>query len=214
MNQQTNEPKLKLVIFDCDGVMFDSIEANRAYYNAILQYFDRPSMDADELQFVHVHHVVDSVRHIFRHYMEDYEEADRYRRTLSYVPFLKYMRMEPDLPEFLGFLGPEVARAISTNRSNTMTNILEMCDLEKYFDKVVTSADVKNSKPHPEALHKILAHFNLTVPECVYIGDSQVDVEHAAAVGMRMIAFKNPHLIADYHVTSFMEITKLPIWGM
>ena len=29
--------QLKLVIFDCDGVMFDSKNANKLYYNQILQ---------------------------------------------------------------------------------------------------------------------------------------------------------------------------------
>lgn len=205
-------PKLKLVIFDCDGVMFDSIEANRAYYNHILSFLNHPPMDADELQFVHVHHVVDSVRHIYRKYPEDYEKAEQYRRTLDYTPFLKYMRMEPDLPEFLNFLAPEIARAISTNRSNTMANILDRFNLRPYFAKVVTSMDVQNSKPHPEALHQILGHFNLTAPECIYIGDSQVDADHAAAVGMRLIAFKNTALAADFHVSSFMEITRLSIF--
>jgi hypothetical protein len=28
---------------------------------------------------------------------------------------------------------------------------------------------------------------------------------------MRLIAFKNPELAADYHVESFMEITRLPV---
>ncbi len=205
-------PTIKLVIFDCDGVMFDSIEANRAYYNKILQHFKHPPMDDADLQFVHIHHVADSIRHIFRHFQEDYEAAEIYRGTLPYRPFLKYMRMEEDLPEFLEFLSPEIARAVNTNRSNTMDDILKMFDLAKYFDMVVTSADVKNTKPHPEALHKILAHFKLTVPECIYIGDSQVDADHTAAVNMRMIAFKNPALKADFHVNSFMEITNLPIW--
>jgi HAD superfamily hydrolase (TIGR01509 family) len=205
--------KLKLVIFDCDGVMFDSIEANRAYYNSILQYFRHPPMDDDELRFVHVSHVEDSLRYIFRRYNDDWREIEKYRASRPYAPFLKHMRMEPDLPEFLNFLLPGVARAISTNRSNTMSSILTMFDLAKYFDMVVTSVDVENPKPHPEALEKILVHFRLTVPECIYIGDSQVDADHTAAVNMRLIAFKNQNLTADYHVNSFMEITGLPIWG-
>ncbi len=205
--------KLKLVIFDCDGVMFDSLEANRIYYNQILAHFGHPPMDDDELRFCHIHHVADSIRHIFRHYPADYEGADRYRLGVEYTPFLKYMRIEPDLREFLDFLAPDIERAISTNRSNTMGTILKMFDLTAYFTKVVTSQDVANSKPHPEALYQILKYFGLTVPECVYIGDSEVDVQHAAAVGMRMIAFKNEQLKADYHVTSFMEISRLPIFS-
>lgn len=203
---------LKLVIFDCDGVMFDSIAANEAYYNDILAHFGHPPMDAEELRFVHVRHVADSIRHIFRKHPADYEAAEAYRRGLDYTPYLKFMRMEPDLPEFLQFLRPARRTAISTNRSNTMATVLKIFGLASAFDKVVTALDVVNSKPHPEALHKIFAHFALTADDAIYIGDSQVDVEHSQAAGLRMIAFKNPDLAADFHVTSFMEISRLPLF--
>lgn len=205
-------PQLQLVVFDCDGVMFDSIGANKAYYNDILAHFGHPPMNEEDLQYVHVRHVIDSIRFIFRHYPADYEAAEAYRQTVDYLPYLKYMRMEPDLPEFLQFLRPDRRTAISTNRSNTMATLLTIFDLDRYFDKVVTAFDVAHSKPHPEALHQIFAYFGLGADESIYIGDSHVDLEHARAVGMRMIAFKNPDLPADFHVNSFMEITRLPIF--
>ena len=34
---------IKVVAFDCDGVMFDTTKANIAYYNQILDHFDRPT---------------------------------------------------------------------------------------------------------------------------------------------------------------------------
>lgn len=203
---------LRLVIFDCDGVMFDSIAANEAYYNDILAHFGHPPMDEEELRYVHVQHVADSIRHIFRNHPADYAAAEAYRQTLDYTPYLKFMRMEPDLQEFLAFLRPARQTAISTNRSTTMASVLKIFGLNDSFDKVVTALDVTHSKPHPEALHQIFAHFNLRPEDSIYIGDSQVDVDHSQAVGMRMIAFKNPALTADYHVNSFMEITNLPIF--
>ncbi len=202
---------LKLVIFDCDGVMFDSKNANRVYYNHMLEKFGHPPMDAEELEYVHMHHVMDSVRHIFRKYPNDLDAAETFRKGLNYTPFLQHMIMEPDLPEFLDFLRPGYKTAISTNRTSTMRSVLEMFRLDDLFDKVVTAFDVAHPKPHPEALHQILTHFGFTVDEAVYIGDSQVDREHTAALGMRLIAFKNPNLPAEYHVSSFMEITRLPI---
>lgn len=204
--------QLKIVIFDCDGVMFDSKDANKHYYNHILEKLGRPPMDEKELEYVHMHHVVDSISHIFRHYPEDLEKADEYRLGLDYTPYLQYMIMEPDLPEFLDFLKPSHKTAISTNRASTMPAVLQLFNLKDRFDKVVTSLDVERSKPHPEALRKILDHFDLTVNEAVYIGDSIVDREHTAGIGMRLIAFKNPDLPAEYHVGSFMEITKLPLF--
>jgi phosphoglycolate phosphatase len=59
---------LKLVVFDCDGVMFSSRESNRVYYNHLLQAFSCPPMDEEELNYVHIHNVNNSVVHIFRNH--------------------------------------------------------------------------------------------------------------------------------------------------
>ncbi len=201
--------KLKLIIFDCDGVMFDSKEANRLYYNALLKAFDKQAMTAEELEYVHMHNVVASVKHIFRHYPAEINRADEFRKTIDYRDFLPHMIIEPDLIEFLNAIIPAYKTAISTNRTTTMSLILKIYKLEPYFGKVVTPLDVKNSKPHPEALEKILAHFNLTSREALFIGDSMVDREHTSGVGMPLVAFKNPDLPAEYHVDCFMDILSL-----
>jgi len=206
--------ELKLIVFDCDGVMFDSKNANFHFYNHIRTGLGHPPMDDDELEYVHMHHVMDSVSHIFRHWPEDLEKAHEFRKSLDYKDFIKHMTIEPDLVEFLEFVTPNYQTAISTNRTTTMGTLLDLFDLRKHFGLVVTAMDVENSKPHPEALHKILDHFSVAADESIFIGDSMVDLKHAAGVDMRMIAFKNPALEADYHVSSFMEITNLPIFGL
>jgi phosphoglycolate phosphatase len=203
---------LKLVIFDCDGVMFDSRDANRIYYNHLLEKFGYPLMDREEEDYVHSHNVLDSVSFIFRKNPHEIKKVHAYRQTVDYTPFLQYMRLEPDLKEFLRFLKPKFYTAISTNRSTTMPAVMEMHDLNPFFDLVVTSLDVQQPKPHAEALLKILNHFELSANQAVYIGDSMVDREHTAEVGMRLISFKNPTLPAEYHVNSFLDIPNLPIF--
>jgi HAD superfamily hydrolase (TIGR01509 family) len=93
-----------------------------------------------------------------------------------------------------------------------MPAVMKMHGLDPYFDLVVTSLDVKQPKPHAEALLKILKHFHLSADQAVYIGDSIVDLEHTAEVNMRLISFKNPDLPADYHVNSFLDVSGLPIF--
>ena len=203
---------LKLVIFDCDGVMFDSKDANRKYYNHLLDKFSHRLMDEQEEDYVHSHNVIESVSHIFRDYPRNIEEVHQYRLSVDYTPFLKYMLIEPDLKEFLRILKPKFYTAISTNRSTTMPSVMKMHDLDPYFDIVVTSLDVEQPKPHTEALVKILDHFQLSADEAVYIGDSMVDREHTAGVNMRLISFKNSELPAEYHVNRFLDIPQLPIF--
>lgn len=202
---------VQLIIFDCDGVMFESREANRAYYNHILEAFACPPMNAEELGYVHIHNVFDSINHIFRHHKQiNMAEVEKYRRQLDYSSFLKYMIIAPDLKEFLRAVTPKYHRAISTNRTNTMDMILDIFGLRDSFEIVMTASNSPRPKPAPDALNIILKHFGLSVDEAIFIGDSTVDQEHCASVGMKLIAFNNPQLEAAYHVENFMEIFRLP----
>jgi len=205
---------LKLIVFDCDGVMFDSKKANCMYYNHLLSNFDLPLMSESEQDFVHMSNVTDSIAHIFRHYTKPTpEEINAFRLQCSYTPFLQHMEMEHDLVEFLEITGVHYHHAISTNRTNTMIPLLKSYKLEKYFGKVVTASSAKRPKPAPDGLLEILDHFDCKPEETVFIGDSIVDEQHAAACNVPLIAFKSPKLQAQFHVKSFMEILTLPIFS-
>lgn len=193
------------VIFDCDGVMFDSHEANTHFYNHILSHFGMPPMDPRDIEFVHMHTVVESIKRIFRN-SPHRDDALEYRLHLDYTPYIKDMVMEPGLRELLDFLKPNYGLAVATNRSTTIGNVLEFNHLTHYFDIVVSSLDVQNPKPHPEPLFKILDFFCLEPDECFYVGDSQVDFEVCKAAGVPLIAYKNKTLEAVIHVESLWEL--------
>jgi len=202
---------LKLVVFDCDGVMFDSRETNRAYYNHLLDTFECQAMAEEDVDFVHAHNVFDSVEYIFRNHPHiNMEEVEKYRGQLDYAPFLDRMVMAPDLLEFLKAISPRYHRAISTNRTNTMDMVLDIFSLRPWFEFVVTAQTAPRPKPAPDGLYMILEHFDLQVDEAVYIGDSSVDRDHCASVGMEFIAFNNQKLQAHHHVDAFMKILTLP----
>ena len=201
----------ELVIFDCDGVMFDSRGANQAYYNQLLSHFGCPPMDEQATAYVHMHNVFDSMAHIFaRHDHISLEQVNEYRNTVDYADFLKYMTMAPDLIDFLKVITPAYRRAISTNRTNTMDMILDIFKLRPWFEMVVTAETAPRPKPAPEGLYMILEYFDLTPGQAIYIGDSTVDQDLCATVNMDLIAFRNQDLSARYHVESFMEILQLP----
>jgi len=70
---------LKLVVLDCDGVMFDSREANRAYYGHLRGHFGRPPLTEAEVAFVHAHPAPESVPFIFRTWPQEIERVNAYR---------------------------------------------------------------------------------------------------------------------------------------
>ncbi|MDK9705850.1 MAG: HAD family hydrolase [Desulforhopalus sp.] len=202
---------LKLIVFDCDGVMFDSREANCMYYNHLLHHFGLPLMSKIEEEFVHMNSVNDSVRQIFSHYQEPTLEAvHAFRRQGDYSAFLPYMKMEPDLILFLEETKERYNLAISTNRTTTMIPLLRSYNIEDYFGKVMTADAVARPKPAPDALLEILKHFDCQPDEAIFIGDSIIDEQHAASCNVPLVAFRNRNLRALYHVDCFLDILRLP----
>ena len=195
----------KAVIFDCDGVMFDSRQANINFYNSLLANFDLQPMTDDQVDYIHMHTATESMSHIFQG--SAYEKMAReYRIGNDYAPFIKDMMMAPGLKELLQSLKGRFGLGVATNRSVTIGDVLKINDLDAFFDIVVSSLDVKNSKPHPESLFKIFDFFEILPEQTLYIGDSIVDYEMARDAKVPFVAYQNRKLAADYHVEHHHQI--------
>ncbi|MBW2610223.1 MAG: HAD family hydrolase [Deltaproteobacteria bacterium] len=203
-----SKKKRSAVIFDCDGVMFDSRQANINFYNHILAHFDLPPMTEDSIAFVHMNTADESIRCLFRK-TPLLKDAQEFIRQVDYTPFIGDMIIEPGLKELLKKLRPRFGLAVATNRSNTIGKVLECNGLDRVFDIVVSSLDVKNPKPHPESIFKILDYFGIKPPESIYVGDSMVDYETARAAGVIFISYKNRELEADYYTDSMSDIADI-----
>jgi phosphoglycolate phosphatase len=196
------------VIFDCDGVMFDSRRSNTKFYNHLLSHFGLPLLRDEQVAYIHMATADESVRYIFRDtpYLE---QALAYRFQMDYAPFIKDMVPEPGLEELLTLLKPKCGLAVATNRSNTIGKVLESYGLADYFDIVVCSLDVTRPKPHPESLFKILDFFTIRPDQALYVGDSPVDMETAKAASVLFVAYKNRNLDAAFHVEQLLDIASV-----
>ena len=199
---------IRLVAFDCDGVMFDTKAANTSYYNEILRFLGKPPLTPEQFEFAHMHTVDETMALLIDDPVE-LEKAGTYRKTMSYMPFIKHMIIEPHLKPLLKKLSTRVKIAIATNRTDTMDHVLKVHELEEYFDLVVTALDVENPKPHPESLVRILRHFDVIPRDMIYIGDSKLDEMAARAALVPFVAYDNKNLLADYHISSLEEIETL-----
>ena len=199
---------IKIVAFDCDGVMFDTTESNTAYYNQILDHFGRPALTAEQFAYCHSHTADRAIANLFPD-GEGFRAAQAYRSQMSYIPFLKYMEMEPYLKPLIQRLRPRYKTAIATNRSDTMDGVISEHGLDGYFDLVVCAGDVDHPKPHPDQLIKILKHFGIEPCDSLYVGDSDLDEIAAKAAGVPFVAYKNRSLSADFHIQSLKQIAEI-----
>ena len=196
---------VKVIIFDCDGVMFDSRNANIAFYNTILAHFEKPPLSEDALAVVHMSTAEESINYLF-HNDPRLHEAQKYRTRVDYQQFIPYMTMEPFLEEVLEGLKKKYQLAVATNRSNTINPLLAFFKLDRFFEKVVSALDVTNPKPHPEAIFKIVNQFGIDACEAVFVGDSPVDRETAKQAKVFFVAYKKSFIHADHHIDDLREL--------
>ena len=199
---------INVVVFDCDGVMFDTTHANMAYYNEILKHLGRPALTPEQFAYCHSHTADQSIAHLFND-ARDIEKARSHRKNMSYIPFLKFMVVEPYLKPLLEALRPKYKTAIATNRSDTMDQVLSEHHLEDYFDLVVSSIDVDRPKPYPDPIIKILEHFKIKAKCALYVGDSEIDQKAAKAAEVPFVAYQNRSLSADFHIDSLKEMAAI-----
>ena len=71
--------------------------------------------------------------------------------------------------------------------------LLKSLKIKKYFDFIITGADVQKGKPDPEGFIKIKKHFQVNAENCVVIEDAPVGIEAAKRAGMKTIALTTTH---------------------
>lgn len=189
----TINSRYKLVIYDCDGVMLDTLESNYIFYNSVMEFLGRPALDRSDLKARNVLHT-----YSFNNVMEFFFAGDQRRddawafaKTIHYQDLAPFMRMEEGLIETLDRLKNSVSLAVCTNRATSMEMIIEDFGLSGYFSCVMTASQVENPKPHPEPLFKVLDHYGLEPGEALFVGDGEVDMLSARDAGVPFIAYKS-----------------------
>ena len=208
LKKENRSRTTKVVAFDCDGVMFDSSESNKAYYNQVLSHFGMPELTPEQFAFTHMHTADESIAYLFSD-KERFEKAQAYRKQMTYMPFIRHMEMEPYLKSLLLGLRNHYKTAIASNRTDTMAKVLEIHGLENDFDLVVSALDVPRPKPYPDQLFKIMDYFEISPSEMIYVGDSEVDEKAASAAGVPLVAYGNPGLSAEIHIKSLKDLENI-----
>ncbi len=214
MNLHKKKSKLKCVIYDCDGVLFDSFEANTKLYNDLCALVGRVPLREEEMEYVHTHTVYEAIHFIFGKESDLEKKALESIKQVDFRNYIVYLKIEPHLFQALEKLKEKgIFRVINTNRTTSMKHIMERFNLGPYFDMVVTALDVKNPKPHPESVEKIIAALQLKKEEAVFVGDSDVDKETAVSSGVTFIAYKNREIADDLLMEDHLDLLSLLLNG-
>ncbi len=203
---------IKAVIFDIDGVLLDSFEANFKFYQNLMARSGYPPPTRKE--FPEIFHLSmwdaikkltglnseEDIKHIWE--MEESREVE-YPLELLSIP--------TGAERIIEELSTNYSLGIATSRvKESVYEAPKLAKLQKYFKVAVSYDDTANHKPHPEPLLLATEKLGIKPEESVYIGDVENDVKAARAANMKVILYsKNQLHGADARTSSFEKLPEL-----
>ena len=179
------------VVFDMDGVIFDSERAVMNCWLELAQKYD--IKDIEKPYFACVGTTMTITREIMLEtYGEDFP-YDEYAKESSLMYHEKYdggkLPMKPGVMELLSYLkekGKKIALASSTRRE-TVTNQLRWAGIIDYFDVIICGDMVARSKPAPDIFLKACQELGVSPENTYAIEDSYNGIRAAYAGQLRPI---------------------------
>ncbi len=182
--------KYKLIIFDLDGTVLDTLEDLADSVNFALKMHNFPERNLSEIRdFVGngIRHLIDlsvpentavtvtdSVFNTFKVYYKDHS-CDRTKPYDGIILLLKELKEKG------------IYTAVVSNKADFAVKGL----VDKYFSGLfnyyVGEKEGIPRKPAPAAVYSAIEHFSVKACESIYIGDSEVDIETANNAGLDSI---------------------------
>jgi len=173
---------IKVVIFDVDGVLFDTDEVYFQYLQRALRHI---GVDIDE-EF-YIHHGYDDC--IYKLDLSEQQMKDvlmELRSRYYNDDILQEINLRDGVLPLLKRLSTSLQIATgSGERRSQIERYLCHFNIDKYFSFIGHGALVEGRKGNPEYFHTIANHFGVLPQECLHIGDSIYD-QHGIAAGVNV----------------------------
>ncbi|MEK5753832.1 HAD family phosphatase [Acinetobacter variabilis] len=229
----------KLVCFDLDGTLIDSVGIWNQVDAALIQELSGIEVGLDliqqqrDLQLKAFKHMPDPYLEYCGHLKELYgfepskEEVKNRRYGISRHFLDHVIELKPQaelLIQALKQQGIQLALTTTTSLFNVQRyqdnnqKINQKISFDDDFAIILTRENVENIKPHPEVYLNALQHFEIEAKDCLIIEDSLIGVEAANNAEIDVVAIYDQYsthemdLIkakADYFVEDFAGLIKL-----
>lgn len=179
----------RLVIFDCDGTLVNTIGDVLDCFNQALDRNGFPKRDIDVMRRAVGGNLEQVVARLLPEGARSPENVDRIKadyRALYAASEKPRTRPYPGILELVGALRARGVRlAVNTNKEQSLTEAL----VAKFFpdgefECIVGYDERYPSKPDPDGCHRILRRFVLERADAVYVGDGRSDLETANNAGI------------------------------
>lgn len=182
----------KIVIFDLDGTLLNTIADLAAATNYALTQFGYPTHDTDAYRFF----VGNGINKLFERALPESERTPEnvLRIRSKFVPYYNLhnadlSRPYPGIEKLLAQLQEQhIQIAVASNKYQEATEKL----IRQYFPSIHFTAvfgqrENVPTKPDPQVIHEIMEISGVQKEEVVYIGDSGVDMQTGLNAGVTTI---------------------------
>lgn len=180
--------QLKLILLDFDGTLASTEEANMEAYVLALR---EEGVELDKEEYKRHYFGMRCPEFLRELGFTDAEDIDRIRRRKIelYPTLFDTVRLNVPLWNFVQDFRAQGGKAwiVSTGQKDNICNVMRHLGIEGKVDGVITSLDVVEPKPSPEAFLKAMEIEGVTPAETLIFEDSLVGLEAAAASGAAYI---------------------------
>lgn len=179
----------KLIIFDLDGTLLNTIADLAQSTNHALQVLGYPTHEESAYNFM----VGNGINKLFERALPEGEKSEEnvLRVRKEFIPYYDVhnadkSRPYPGIPELLEQMQEKgMQLAVASNKYQAATEKL----IAHYFPNIRFTAvfgqrEGINVKPDPTVVHDILKIAQVAKEEVLYVGDSGVDMQTAANAGV------------------------------
>lgn len=182
---------VKLCVFDLDGTLVNTLHDLTDALNYALEACGFPALSEERVAAIVGHSVEymclnavpeehrDQSQKVLALYRERYQQHSL-DRSHPYAGMIEAV-------EKIHAAGVTVAIASNKPHADTV-KVVETLYPRNLFSLVLGRTEKFAIKPAPDSLQFIMDYFGVSPDECVYVGDSDVDVEFAHNAGMRCVS--------------------------
>lgn len=213
---------IRLVIFDLDGTLTDSLADLTAATNWMLRHFRRPELSPEEVRRM----VGQGARRLVERALSG-APAGEVEEGLGL--FLAYNELHiadrtvlyPAAEAVLARLREEgrLLAIVSNKNESLCRKLLAVLGVERHFAAVLGADSTPFRKPSPEPLLQLMRDFDVTADETIMVGDSINDVAAGREAGVVTVGcsfgYGDAEEIADadYRIDRLSELMELPFWA-
>ncbi len=206
--------KIKLLIFDLDGVLVNSRDLHYYALNDALSELDEKYRISYEEHLAKYDGNPTSVK-LKRLTEEKGLSPKEYNRVWERKQYFtldaikKYIKMDHRLIDIFEKLSKDYKIYCASNAIyKSIINLLHAVGLDIYFDFIMSNEEIKHPKPNPEIYLRCIMRSGLTAKECLIFEDSDVGRKAGYSSGAHVCPIINPEDVTYEKIIKYIKMSE------